>query len=166
MNRTDSPHPDAPREPAGRFTGRHMAIILVAFFGVVIAVNVVMARLAISSFGGTVVENSYVASQKYNSWIEQGRKQAALGWKPVLARDGAGHATLGLTGADGQPIGNAQIQGLAQHPLGRADDIALDFVATAPGQYRSTRPLPAGRWQMLLKITSAGELMRHKGEVR
>ena len=43
------------------FTGRHMAAIMVAFFGVVIAVNVYMARLATSTFTGVVVENSYVA---------------------------------------------------------------------------------------------------------
>ena len=34
------------------FTGRHMAMILIAGFGVVIAVNVAMARMAISTFGG------------------------------------------------------------------------------------------------------------------
>mgnify|MGYP001281167617 CR=1 FL=1 len=40
----------------GPFTGRHMATILIAFFGVVITVNIVMARFALSTFGGTVVE--------------------------------------------------------------------------------------------------------------
>ncbi|MGE0776676.1 MAG: FixH family protein, partial [Sphingomonadaceae bacterium] len=51
------------------FTGRHMAIILIAFFGVVIAVNFYMARMAIGTFGGTVVDNSYVASQRFNGWL-------------------------------------------------------------------------------------------------
>ena len=39
----------------GRFTGRHMAAILVAFFAIVITVNVTMARFAMSTFGGKVV---------------------------------------------------------------------------------------------------------------
>ena len=43
---------------ARRFTGWHMTTILVAFFAVVITVNIVMARFALSTFGGTVVENS------------------------------------------------------------------------------------------------------------
>ena len=37
--------------------GWHMTTILVAFFAVVITVNIVMARFALSTFGGTVVEN-------------------------------------------------------------------------------------------------------------
>ena len=43
-----------------RFTGWHMAAILLGFFGLVVAVNLYMAHTAISTFGGTVVENSYV----------------------------------------------------------------------------------------------------------
>lgn len=51
--------------PPGPFNGRHMTAILVAFFAVVIAVNVLMARFIICTFGGVVVENSYVASQHF-----------------------------------------------------------------------------------------------------
>ena len=51
----------------GEFTGRHMAIIMVAFFGVIIAVNLTMATLASRSWTGLVVKNSYVESQKFNS---------------------------------------------------------------------------------------------------
>ena len=39
---------------------------MLAFFGVIIAVNVVMATLASTSWTGLVVENSYVASQEFN----------------------------------------------------------------------------------------------------
>ena len=67
------------------FSGKHMAIILVSFFGVVIVVNLVMARLAVSTFGGVVVENSYVASQEFNRWLEEAEAEAA----PAGAR-GAG----------------------------------------------------------------------------
>ena len=56
-----------------RFTGYHMAAILVAFFGVIIAVNMVMATLATRTFGGVVVENSYVASQEFNGWLKDAR---------------------------------------------------------------------------------------------
>ncbi len=50
-----------------RFTGYHMAAIMVSFFGVVIAVNFTMAWYATSSWSGLVVENTYVASQQFNS---------------------------------------------------------------------------------------------------
>ena len=74
------------RRIARPFTGKHMAAIMIAFFGVVIAVNVLMARLATSTFGGLVVENSYVASQKFNRWLGEARSEKALGWKATVTR--------------------------------------------------------------------------------
>ena len=62
-----------------KFTGWHMTGILVAFFGVVVSVNVFMAQAAISTFDGTVVDNSYVASQKFNGWLDKAEAQKALG---------------------------------------------------------------------------------------
>lgn len=53
---------DKPKE----FTGRHMLAIMLAFFGVIIAVNGVMATFATRSWSGLVVENTYVASQQFN----------------------------------------------------------------------------------------------------
>lgn len=62
------------------FTGWHMTGIVVAMFGLVIAVNVLMASYAIGTFGGTVVDNSYVASQRFNDWLAEARAQRALKW--------------------------------------------------------------------------------------
>ncbi|TIU14500.1 MAG: cytochrome oxidase, partial [Mesorhizobium sp.] len=69
-----------PRE----FTGRHMLATILAFFGVVIAVNLTMATFASTSWTGLVVENTYVASQQFNRKAEEGRAQAALGWTGKL----------------------------------------------------------------------------------
>ena len=60
--------------PGFHLTGRHVAAIFVAFFAVVIAVNVLMASYAVGGFGGTVVDNSYVASQRFNGWLAQARR--------------------------------------------------------------------------------------------
>ena len=40
------------------FTGRDVALVMIGFFGLVVAVNITMARFASSSFGGVVVDNS------------------------------------------------------------------------------------------------------------
>jgi nitrogen fixation protein FixH len=60
------------------FTGRHMLMIMLAFFGVIITVNVVMARFAMTSWTGLVVENSYVASQQFNEKMMAVRTQNDL----------------------------------------------------------------------------------------
>ncbi|MFM5947692.1 MAG: FixH family protein, partial [Novosphingobium sp.] len=83
----------------GPFTGRHAAAIIVAFFAVVVAVNVYMARTAIGTFGGVVVDNSYVASQKYNGWLKEAAKEKALGWSAKATRRGDGRLVVTLEGA-------------------------------------------------------------------
>jgi nitrogen fixation protein FixH len=81
-----------------RFTGWHMTAILVAFFGVVIVVNVGMARLASHTFSGVVVENSYDASQQFDRWLDEAAKEQALGWHAQVARQADGHVVVTLTG--------------------------------------------------------------------
>lgn len=124
------------------FTGKHMALVLVAGFGIVIAVNFYMASLAIGGFGGVVVENSYVASQKFNGWLDQARASDRLGYRATLARGEGGR--LRVTTAD-VPDG-ALLSAELRRPLGKAQAFALHFEQVGPGDYVSTRALPAGRW--------------------
>ena len=85
----------------GRFTGRHMAAILIGFFAVVLAVNLMLARLASSTFGGVVVENSYVASQHFNRWLDAAAAERSLGWKAQASRRADGRVAVVLAGAGG-----------------------------------------------------------------
>lgn len=141
------------------FTGRHIAIILVAFFGVVIAVNLLMARLAIGTFGGTVVDNSYVASQNFNDWLAKARSEQALGWRVAVSRDSAGQVIVTASDAQGQPLSGAIVTAVARHPLGRRPEQALTFAPAGTG-FRSTAPLGSGRWQLLVSIRHGKQAMR------
>ncbi len=146
-------------EQSRPFTGRHIAVILATFFGVVIAVNLLMARFAIGTFGGTVVDNSYVASQNFNSWLAQARSEAALGWRVVVSRDAEGRVMVVATGAQGQPLSDAIVTAVARHPLGRRPEQAMAFAQAGTG-FRSTAPLGAGRWQLLVIVRHGGQAMR------
>lgn len=142
-----------------RFTGWHMTAILVAFFAVIVAVNLIMARYAIGTFGGTVVDNSYVASQKYNRWLAEADKQARLGWTPTVALDPARRVVLSAS-KDGSQLANLTANGLAIHPLGRAPSIALAFEQSTNGDLRSTKALPAGRWRVQLTLRQGGDVFK------
>src|SRR5690606_39718035 len=98
------------------FTGRHAAIILVAFFGVVIGVNMVMASFALSTFGGTVVDNSYVASQHYNEWLARAEAQDRLGWEESVAVDESRHVRLTIL-EEGAPLQGLRVIATLRHPL-------------------------------------------------
>lgn len=147
------------------FTGRHMALVLTAFFAVVIAVNLVMARFAIGTFGGTVVANSYVASQHYNDWLAEGRRQAALGWQVRLTRDANGHLLLDARDREGQTIAGLNASAVAEHPLGRQSPLPLRFASDAAG-FVSTAALPAGRWRVRVQLNRAGDRFQQTVDVQ
>ena len=145
------------------FTGRKMAVILVSFFAVVIAVNVLMARLASSTFGGVVVDNSYVASQHFNGWLKEANAEQGLGWKGDLDRDGEGRAAITLLDSAGQPISAADVTAIAEHPLGQRPMTSLTLHETLPGVYAA--PLEAGRWRLRITVRADGKVWRTVGEV-
>lgn len=137
------------------FTGRHMAAICVVGFGVVIAVNLTMATLASTTFGGVVVENSYLASQDFNRWLDEAAKEKALAGRITAHRRGDGHVVARL---DGPPA--TAITATARHPLGRLPDIALEFGEQAGGEWVSAQALPAGRWTLRFDVVAPGRNWR------
>lgn len=145
---------------AKRFTGYHATAILVGFFTTVIAVNVYMARMATSTFGGILAENGYVASQDYNKWIAESAAQDRLGWT-ISARVDQGHLLLDTKGIEG-----AAVEIIAEHPLGQVDDQPVAMTALGVTQYRSLQPMPVGRWKLRVTLTSGGKLARYLAEVR
>lgn len=149
-----------------KFTGYHATMIIVAFFAVVVGVNMVMARFAVSTFGGTVVDNSYVASQKYNKWLEQARDQQAYGWTVSPAVRSGNGASLTVAGSDGAALHGATVVAVAEHPVGRAEPFDINFAEQQPGAYRSVQTIPAGRWKLKLVISRAGKSMRVLQDIR
>lgn len=140
---------------ARKFTGWHMFAILIAFFGVVVSVNMVMAMAAIRTFGGTVVDNTYVASQYFNTWLAEARAQERLGWTVRLGVDDSRHVTVAL-GDRGGPLAGAEIEVVARHPLGRAPDVRLRLQARNAGAYVSDTALPPGRWLVHVVVRRGG----------
>ena len=139
------------------FTGRHAAILIVLFFSVVIAVNFIMARAALRTFGGTVVENSYVASQNFNGWLHEAKREQNLGWGAVAQRRSDSRVAIRLSGI---PAGDVTLTGEARHPLGTLADRQLAFDPQADGSFLSRDPLPAGRWQVRIAVSAAGQVWR------
>lgn len=139
------------------FTGWHMTTILVSFFAVVMAVNFTMARMAISTFGGTVVDNSYVASQNYNIWLNAADRQDRLGWQVVARLDSERHILVSVE-KNGAALDGIRASGDALHPLGRKEDQALSFVTVGDGELRSKEALPQGRWNVRLALRKSADI--------
>lgn len=148
-----------------QFTGRHMAAIMVGFFAVVITVNLIMATNAMRTFGGVVVQNSYVASQKFNGWIAQGRAQDRLGWRVRATGTADGTLIISLAGAQG-PLAGALVAVDAEHPVGQLPDRAFVMKDLGDGRYAATHALPEGRWKLRIQAQLNGQDARFVEEVR
>ena len=144
---TQAPHPRP-------FTGRHMLLAMLAFFGVIIAVNLTMAVLASTSWTGLVVKNSYVASQAFNRELEQAKVQAARGWSGAISyRDGS--VVLSLTDKAGQPVLLDSTIVQVGRPAFEQADHRVVMVHQGNGVYHATDPLQPGIWQLSVRGTSS-----------
>lgn len=135
-----------------RFTGRKAALIVVAFFGVIIAVNATMLTLAVNSFGGLVVGNSYVASQRFNADIATARAQPIRDWTLDLGTD-AGGVALAVKDRNGTALHDLGITLTLARPTHGRETVTLDLVERAPGIYSAALDLAPGRW--IATVTTA-----------
>jgi len=133
--------PHANRE----FTGRHMLLVMVAFFGVIITVNVTMAVLATRSWTGLVVGNTYVASQEFNERTERGRAQMALGWQAALSVE-PGRLGYRITDQNGSVILLEHVTMLLHRPVSAANDTEIVLERSADGGYAADITLDDGSW--------------------
>lgn len=126
-------------------TGRKVLVFMVGAFGLIIAVNVLMAYKAISTFPGLEVENTYVASQ---TWDAENKAQKALGWTLTHGYDLTGQE-LRLTFADasGAPVELASLQVLIGRTTETTDDQTPEFVRVG-ADYVAHAALNPGKWMM------------------
>lgn len=145
-------------------TGKHVLAITVAFFGVIIAVNTVLAVKAVSTFPGLEVENSYVASQ---TWDKEMAAQKALGWQ--LAEDydeTAQELRLTFTDSAGQPVQVQALKVLVGRPTEAKDDTYPDFTREA-GVYVAKAALAPGKWMLHIEATAQdGTLYRRRIDLK
>ena len=150
--------------PAARtFTGRHMAIIMVGFFGVIIAVNVTMAVFASTSWTGLVVKNSYVASQNFNGEMEIARKQKARGWKSDISYFN-GVLSVTVTDARNAAVLLDTVTSVAERPSHEGEDQTVALVHQGGGLYRGTLQLNPGLWN--LRVTGGGHETLYRRDLR
>ena len=145
-------------------TGRRVLFMLVAFFAVVIGVNLVMMRLAIQTLPGTEVDSAYSASLAYEKQIAAAREQNARNWKvdAHVERSGQGGAILQIEARDhnGQPMSGLKFQGRFERPTDRRADLPVVLAEVGIGIYRgSALAIAPGQWDLVLEGVAAGQRM-------
>src|SRR3954465_2101606 len=107
-------------------TGRKVLFMLLAFFGVVIGVNLTMMKLAMLTLPGTDVDSAYRASLAYESEIVAAHDQNSRNWKvdAHIQRAPDGGATLQVEARDnqGRPMSGLNFKGRFERPTHKRAD--------------------------------------------
>lgn len=140
-----------------RVTGWHVLFSVVAFFGVVIAVDTAFMVLAYRSHPGQVSVTPYEDGLAYNRAVEQRRQQAALGWTATAAPDGAG-VVVEIADAQGEPVAGLQLTGLLRRPATETGELPLTFEEAAPGRYHASAKPTTGAWDV--HVQSQGQVFQ------
>jgi nitrogen fixation protein FixH len=145
-------------------TGGKVLFMLIAFFGVVIGVNVIMAKLAIQTLPGTEVDSAYSASLAYENEIAAAHDQSARNWQvdAHIQRIPDGGATLLVKVRDnhGRPLSGLKFQGRLERPTDRRGDREFALFEIGNGIYRgATSEVAPGQWDLVLEGDAAGQRM-------
>ena len=141
--------------PTGKqkgLTGRHVLLMIVGFFAVIIAVNAYFITAAVTSFRGEDVKGSYRQGLEYNETIAAREQQNALGWSfsanvmtdtsnaqhiLILGKDKNGHVLEGLT-----------FEGVLRHPTDLKQDRSITLRSIGKGKYKAALDGLSGSWQL------------------
>lgn len=146
-------------KPEFQFTGKHMVICMLAFFGVIIAVNMYMATLASKSWTGLIVKNSYVASQKYNGELQKAAEQNSRGWKSSVSY-AAGTLVLTLRDENDKVLIFDNVGVEIGRPAFEQKDQNLQFMPLSTGSNKIAIHLEKGIWALKIKGQVAGKEYR------
>lgn len=152
-----------------KLTGWHFLAMMLTFFGVIIAVNVVFVTSALDAFSGLVVKNSYVASQIYNEKIEQAATQKNLGWDLDLLVNKQGVDFI-LLDETGQAVSGKLVTVTLRNTKNTDHDMALLLNEAESGHYFAKLPegavTPNGSWWIDMDILQDNQLLYHYEEDR
>jgi len=149
-----------PRQPR-QITGRMVLAGFIAFFGVIIVVNMVMARFAVSTFSGLEVDSSYRAGLAFKGEEERAALQAARHWQvnAHLETLGGDERTLDVRAldVDGKPLSLLEGRARLARPTDASKDVAAKLVPLGDGRYRARIVAEPGQWTLILDFTRGTE---------
>ncbi len=155
--------------PAGELTGRRVLAMLVAFFGLVILVNVVMVKAAISTFGGVDTKSSYEAGRMFEGEVAKAAAQSARDWQVDEHLSPSGDQqvlTVALHDAKGAPVVGVDVAAKLAHPVDERNDVTIALNEIDAGTFRGQAVVAAGVWEIELMVTRGDEqLFRSKNRV-
>jgi len=140
---------------AKEITGRTVLIGMVAFFGLIVAVNMVFVYFALDSWPGLSTEKAYEKGLAYNDKLAAAEAQAAKGWTSRITIAADGRVSVRLADAGGTGIDGLSVGLHLKRPTREGIDRQLSLIQAEPGLYEGrVENLPGGRW--IAEVTAKG----------
>lgn len=139
-----------------RIRGWHVLAAVVAFFGVIIAVDVTFLMAAYRSYPGQVSVTPYEDGLAYNKHVAQQRAQAALGWRARVTTE-TNAVIVAVVDAEGAPVSGLKMTGLLSRPATEVGRLSLVFAETSPGRYVAPAARQAGAWDLSVSAQGQGD---------
>jgi nitrogen fixation protein FixH len=123
-------------------------MMMLCFFGVIVAVDGFMIYRAVSTFGGLETQDAYKKGLAYNQRISRDADQARAGWQDTVEIGGAQQRLrIALRDHAGAPIAGKRLAAKVGRPATDRFDMTLDLAETAAGVYEAALPVVAeGSW--------------------
>jgi nitrogen fixation protein FixH len=141
-------------------TGRSILLVLVLFFGAIIAVNTVFIVQSIATFRGEDQQSPYQQGIDYNNTLAKRAEQVAFGWQATLdatrTAKGAVEVTTGLRDKAGAPVASVFLVGELRHPADSARDRPIALKDCGVGLYCATiADVSPGLWDIIVRTNGA-----------
>ena len=148
------------REPR-QLTGGMVLALLLAFFGVVFAVNGVLVHKALSTFAGVETDSAYNAGQFFEREVARAEAQDARHWRIAgeVTRGADGSALLDIVARDADGAALAGLDALVtfERPTDRRLDRTMTVSADGAGHFRGRASIAAGQWDLVIELRRQGE---------
>jgi nitrogen fixation protein FixH len=141
-------------------TGHLVLACFVGFFLTIAAVNAIMIRFAVTTFGGVETESSYKAGLAFKAETAASVAQQALGWNVDVRIDPRAEGAavnIAVRDAAGAPVPNLEIGVKLAHPADRRRDVSLSASESSAGSFRAAAPAGLGRRTLTIELSRNGQ---------
>ncbi len=122
-------------------TGWHVLFLLIAFFGLVFAVNAYFIGMALTTHTGVVANEPYRKGLAYNERIVASERQAQLGWTEKLSISSNGARLIfELQDGQAQPIRGLIVTARIGRPATTEGESTITLSEASAGRYEAVLP--------------------------
>ncbi|MBI2235071.1 MAG: FixH family protein [Micavibrio aeruginosavorus] len=141
------------RKPVDKF----IPWMIVIFFVVLIAVDMIFVTVAVRTNTGVVSANAYEDGLHYNKTLDAAALQDAQGWAHDFSFE-SGVLRVSLKNAAAPAAAGAEVRAVFSRPVRAGHDFTLNLTEAAPGIYetRPDFPMP-GQWNVRIYAQWQGQ---------